>query len=353
MHISKFFFDLPTKLIARFPQKKRSSCRLLILNKISGKITHTKFYDIVNKINEGDLLIFNDTKVIPARIYGHKNTGGKIEILVERILDNKNILVHIYSKRPLSLGSKIFLQKRKNSTQYIEAIIIKIIKNEAIISFSKNNFNTLDILYEVGHIPLPPYIKRIDEKIDYEYYQTIYGKNIGSIAAHTAGLHFDQELLKKIKKKNIETAFITLHIGIGTFKSIRKTNIKYHTMHDEYLNISQETINAILSCKARGNKIIAVGTSTVRALESIAINNNQNFVPYSGKTNIFIYPGWKYRVIDALITNFHLPKSTLIILVSAFVGRQLLMRTYQEAIKKKYLFFSYGDAMFISNDPHI
>lgn len=339
MQLSDFYFDLPNELIARYPTKTRSECRLLSLDGETGKIEHGVFTDIIAKLQKGDLLVFNNTRVIPARVYGQKASGGKIEILIERLLDNNRALAHIKASKSPKEGSELLL----GETLQVRATMVA--RHEALFELQFPR-DTLTILDEIGHIPLPPYIDRPDEAQDREIYQTVYNKEPGAVAAPTAGLHFDEPLLAALKQKGIEFAFVTLHVGAGTFQPVRVDNIETHVMHAEYAQVSQEVVDAVSACKARGNKVIAVGTTSVRALESAALQTGQ-LAPFFDDTKIFIYPGYHFNVIDVLITNFHLPESTLIMLVSAFAGYDNTMHAYHEAVKHQYRFFSYGDAMFI------
>ncbi|MDU3378765.1 MAG: tRNA preQ1(34) S-adenosylmethionine ribosyltransferase-isomerase QueA [Klebsiella pneumoniae] len=291
MRVTDFAFELPESLIAHYPMPERSSCRLLSLDGPTGALTHGTFTDILDKLNPGDLLVFNNTRVIPAR-------GALFE-------------VEFNDERPV-----------------------------------------LEILNGIGHMPLPPYIDRPDEDADRELYQTVYGTRPGAVAAPTAGLHFDEPLLDKLRAKGVEMAFVTLHVGAGTFQPVRVDSIEEHTMHSEYAEVPQEVVDAVLAAKARGNRVIAVGTTSVRSLESAAQAAKDALIaPFFDDTQIFIYPGYQYQVIDALVTNFHLPESTLIMLVSAFAGYQHTMNAYKVAVEQKYRFFSYGDAMFITYNP--
>lgn len=340
MKTGDFDFNLPQELIAQYPSNKRTSSRLLCLDKITGAIVHKRFVDLPDLLTCKDLLIFNDTKVIPARLYGIKETGGKIELLVERILDEHRILAHLkFSKIPKK-GSILILE---NS---FKAEVLNR-ENELFELYFQHKDLVLNILERVGHVPLPPYIKRRDESIDKERYQTVFAKYKGSVAAPTAGLHFDKRLLKKISQKNIETAFTTLHIGAGTFEPVRSETIYNHKMHSEYVEISPQVCEKIRDAKKRGGRIVAVGTTCVRSLE--AATQEGEVVPYKGETDIFIYPGYKFKCIDAMITNFHLPRSTLLMLVCAFAGFDNVMSAYKTAIDEQYRFFSYGDAMFLSS----
>lgn len=340
MQLSDFDFTLPKELIAKHPSETRSACRLLSLDGATGQIEHGVFSDIIDKINPGDLLVFNNTRVIPARVYGKKASGGKIEILIERLLDNNRALAHIKASKSPKEGAELTLGEDASVN------VIMLARHDSLFELQFPD-DVLTILNKIGHIPLPPYIDRPDDSHDREVYQTVYSKIPGAVAAPTAGLHFDQPLLEKLKQKGIEMAFVTLHVGAGTFQPVRVENIESHVMHAEYAQVSQSVVDAVLACKARGNKVIAVGTTSVRALESAAQKTGK-IAPFFNDTQIFIYPGYHFNVIDSLITNFHLPESTLIMLVSAFAGYENTMNAYQEAVKQQYRFFSYGDAMFIT-----
>lgn len=340
MQLSDFHFDLPNELIARYPLENRSECRLLCLDGPSGKLENGIFTDILDKLHEGDLLVFNNTRVIPARLYGRKASGGKIEILVERILDNNRVLAHVKASKSPKVGAELLLGEHD---QYQ---ITMLARHDALFELQFPD-DVLTILNQIGHIPLPPYIDRPDDEHDREVYQTVYNKVPGAVAAPTAGLHFDDGLLNQLKQKGVEMAFVTLHVGAGTFQPVRVDNITDHVMHAEYAEVPQEVVDAVLACKARGKRVIAVGTTSVRALESAA-QKTGHIAPFFADTRIFIYPGYHFNVVDALITNFHLPESTLIMLVSAFAGYENTMHAYQQAVQERYRFFSYGDAMFIT-----
>ncbi|WP_085247717.1 tRNA preQ1(34) S-adenosylmethionine ribosyltransferase-isomerase QueA [Gilliamella mensalis] len=345
MQLSDFDFSLPNELIAKHPSTTRSACRLLSLNGSNGEIEHGIFTDIINKINPGDLLIFNNTKVIPARIYGKKKSGGKIEILIERLLNNNRALAHIKASKSPKVGAELILGED-------ESINVTMLARHDSLFELQFPSDILTILNKIGHIPLPPYIDRPDDEQDREVYQTVYSKVPGAVAAPTAGLHFDQPLLERLKQKGVEMAFVTLHVGAGTFQPVRVENIQEHVMHSEYAEVPESVVEAVLACKARNNKVIAVGTTSVRALESAAQKTGK-IAPFFNDTQIFIYPGYQFKVIDSLITNFHLPESTLIMLVSAFAGYKNTMNAYQHAVNENYRFFSYGDAMFITaQDNH-
>ncbi|GAS74349.1 tRNA preQ1(34) S-adenosylmethionine ribosyltransferase-isomerase QueA [Citrobacter werkmanii] len=347
MRVTDFTFELPESLIAHYPQAERSSCRLLSLDGPTGALTHGTFTDLLDKLNPGDLLVFNNTRVIPARLFGRKASGGKIEVLVERMLDDKRILAHIRASKAPKPGAELLL----GDDESIKATMVA--RHDALFEVEfDDERSVLDILNAIGHMPLPPYIDRPDEDADRELYQTVYSEKPGAVAAPTAGLHFDEPLLAKLRDKGIDMAFVTLHVGAGTFQPVRVDTIEDHIMHSEYAEVPQDVVDAVLAAKARGNRVIAVGTTSVRSLESAAqAAKNDLIAPFFGDTQIFIYPGYKYQVIDALVTNFHLPESTLIMLVSAFAGYKNTMHAYHEAVKAEYRFFSYGDAMFITYNP--
>lgn len=346
MQVSDFSFELPNELIARYPMLERTASRLLQLDGVTGRVADRKFTDVLDLVEEGDLLVFNNTRVIPARLFGRKASGGKIEVLVERMIDEHSVLAHVRSSKAPKPGTALLLGE---SEQYQAEMVAR---HDALFEIRFNSDKAvLDILNDVGHMPLPPYIDRPDEDADKERYQTVYNEKPGAVAAPTAGLHFDDELLDKIQAKGVEFAYVTLHVGAGTFQPVRVDNILEHHMHAEYVEVPQEVVDAINATKARGGRVIAVGTTSVRSLESAAqsaLKNNTDLVPFFDDTEIFIYPGYEYQLIDCLITNFHLPESTLIMLVSAFAGYDNVIAAYQHAVKEKYRFFSYGDAMFIN-----
>jgi len=347
MRVADFNFALPESLIAHYPQPERSACRLLSLDGPSGELQHGVFTDVLDKLQPGDLLVFNNTRVIPARVYGQKASGGKLEMLVERMLDEKRVLAHVRASKAPKPGAELLL----GDALAVRATMVARHDTLFEIEFHDSR-EVLDILNHIGHMPLPPYIDRPDEEADRELYQTVYSAKPGAVAAPTAGLHFDQPLLDALRQKGIETAFVTLHVGAGTFQPVRVESIEDHIMHAEYAEVPQEVVDAVLACKARGNKVVAVGTTSVRSLESAAkAAENALIAPFFDDTQIFIYPGYQYQIIDALITNFHLPESTLIMLVSAFAGYKNTMHAYQQAVEQQYRFFSYGDAMFITQNP--
>ncbi|WP_105572948.1 tRNA preQ1(34) S-adenosylmethionine ribosyltransferase-isomerase QueA [Cronobacter sakazakii] len=347
MRLTDFSFELPESLIAHYPQAQRSACRLLSLDGPTGDLTHGTFTDLLDKLNPGDLLVFNNTRVIPARLFGRKASGGKVEVLVERMLDDHRVLAHIRASKAPKPGAELLLGDDENVNATMTA------RHDALFEVQFNDERpVLDILNSIGHMPLPPYIERPDEEADRELYQTVYSQKPGAVAAPTAGLHFDEPLLERLRAKGIEMAFVTLHVGAGTFQPVRVESIEDHVMHSEYAEVPQEVVDAVLAAKARGNKVVAVGTTSVRSLESAAQAAQDALIaPFFGDTQIFIYPGYQYKVIDALVTNFHLPESTLIMLVSAFAGYKHTMNAYREAVKAEYRFFSYGDAMYITYNP--
>lgn len=344
MRVADFSFELPEHLIARYPKAQRTASRLMALDGNNGEISHQHFPDILEHLQAGDLLVFNNTRVIPARMFGQKASGGKLEVLVERILDEHSVLAHIRCSKSPKPGSEIILEGEVNATM--------VARHDALfeLKFSGDE-NVLNILERIGHMPLPPYIDRPDEDSDKERYQTVYNEKPGAVAAPTAGLHFDDELLEQIKAKGIELAFVTLHVGAGTFQTVKVDDVKDHVMHAEYVEVSEEVVQQINNTKARGGRIIAVGTTSVRSLESAAMAAKEagtELKPYYQDTSIFITPGYQWQLVDGLITNFHLSESTLLMLVSAFAGYEHIMAAYKEAVAQEYRFFSYGDAMFLT-----
>lgn len=344
MNLSDFHFDLPPELIAKHPMAERSASRMLHLQGNGGAIHHRQFKDLLNVLNPGDLLIFNNTRVIPARLLGHKVSGGKVEVLVERILDDHRVLAHVRANKSPKPGTE-FLLEDKVKAEMVE-------RHDALFELRFLHDETvLELLETHGHMPLPPYIDRPDEDADKERYQTVYNDKPGAVAAPTAGLHFDDEMLEALREKGVRTEFVTLHVGAGTFQPVRVDNIEEHVMHAEYAEVPQQVVDAVKETKAAGNRVVAVGTTSVRSLESAATaakeKNGELIAPFYEDTSIFIYPGYEFKVIDAMITNFHLPESTLIMLVSAFAGYDNTMNAYHQAVAERYRFFSYGDAMFV------
>lgn len=338
MQLNDFDFDLPPHLIARYPLVKRSLSRLLCLDTKHGTTSHHHFHALLELLSQDDLLVFNDTKVIPARLFGYKTSGGAVEVLVERILDDQRILAQVRVSKAPRIGDALLfphnvrLEILNRHQQFYE------------LQYSNSERTVLDVIEAIGQIPLPPYMHREPEESDKERYQTIYAKHKGSVAAPTAGFHFDKELLQKLEDK-VKLGFLTLHIGAGTFTPVRVENINEHKMHPEYLIVPPTLCKQIEETKTRGKRIIAVGTTSMRALESVA--EGGAIRPYRGETSIFIYPGYSFRCVDALITNLHLPRSTLLMLVCAFGGYEKVMSAYREAVDQAYRFYSYGDAMWL------
>lgn len=340
MRLSDFHFDLPDSLIAHHPLTERRGSRLLCLDGPSGKVTHRHFVDLLEYLQPGDLMVFNNTRVIPARLFGRKETGGQLEILVERVLDARRVLAHVRASKSPKTGSRIITDGG--------AVAVMVARHDALFELAFD-MDVLALLERVGHMPLPPYIGRADEPADRERYQTVYAQKAGAVAAPTAGLHFDNEMLQAIADKGVQRAEVTLHVGAGTFQPVRVERIEDHQMHSEWLEVGADVVDAVKACKARGGRVIAVGTTSVRSLETAA--RDGELKPFSGDTDIFIYPGRPFHVVDALVTNFHLPESTLLMLVSAFAGYTQTMAAYQAAVAEHYRFFSYGDAMFITRNP--
>ena len=340
MEVSEFNYNLPEELIAQTPIQKRDESRLLVLNRETQSIEHKTFKDIVDYLKPGDCLVRNNTKVIPARLYGKKETGANIEFLLLKRIEGDFWEVMVRPGRKLQIGTKVVFGEG-----LLEAEILEVLDggNRRVKFTYDGIFN--EILDQIGLMPLPPYIK---EKLkDKDRYQTVYAKYDGSAAAPTAGLHFTEELLEKIKEKGIEIANVTLHVGIGTFRPVKVEKVEEHDMHSEHFYIKQEDVEKINKAKMNGNRVISVGTTSSRVLESIADESTGLVKAIEGDTKIFIYPGYKFKCVDALITNFHLPESTLIMLVSALAGKDYIMKAYNEAVEQKYRFFSFGDAMFI------
>lgn len=345
MQRADFHFELPDELIARYPSEQRSDCRLLCVDGASGELAHRRFPDLLELLEPGDLLVFNDTRVIPARLHGHKASGGKVEMLLERPLDAHRGLAHLRSSKSPKPGTELEFEGG------IRAVVEG--RRDALFELRFLGETPLIALLEVhGHMPLPPYIDREDESTDRERYQTVYARRAGAVAAPTAGLHFDEPLLEALAAKGVERAFVTLHVGAGTFQPVRVDDIREHAMHSEWLEVDEEVCAKVRTARAAGRRVIAVGTTSVRCLESACLKSGSGEIaPYRGETDIFIYPGYEWRCVDALITNFHLPESTLLMLVSSFAGYDTTMAAYAEAVAQRYAFFSYGDAMFLTRQP--
>ncbi len=342
MKTDDFDYELPQELIAQTPLSNRVKSKLLVMDKTTGKLKHEHFYNIINYLNKGDALVINDTKVIPARLIGEKiETGAVIELLLLKDLGNNTWECLAKPQKRLKVGTIISF-----GNDLLKAEIIEL--KEEGITIAKLIYEgiLMEILDKLGSMPLPPYIH--EKLADKDRYQTVYAENYGSAAAPTAGLHFTLELLKQIEEKGVNIVHITLHVGLGTFRPVNVTDVTKHVMHTEEYMMEKDAADKLNEVKQNGGKIIAVGTTSVRTLETI-LSNNDKFVPCHGNTNIFIYPGYKFKAIDGLITNFHLPKSTLVMLVAAFSSKENILNAYKEAIKNKYRFFSFGDAMFIGN----
>ena len=337
MKTSDFNYDLPEKLIANYPLDKRSSSRLLVYK---DQIDHKTFIDIINYFEEGDLLVVNNTSVIPARVYGNKESGGSVEVMLERIMEDNRALVQIRSGRSPKIGTVIHLDTFK--TECVDRQ-----DNFFILQFDRS---PLKVFNSIGHVPLPPYIKRPDEDLDKDRYATVYeDKDLQeSVAAPTAGLHFDDELLSALKDLGVQMATVNLSVGAGTFQPVKVDKIEDHDIHSEYLEVSDEVVALVKATKKAGKKVFAVGTTATRALETAFIEDNDK--GYSGYTKLFIYPGYTFKAVDRLITNFHLPQSSLLMLVSAFIGYDNMRHIYKTAVEKEYRFLSYGDAMLLEKN---
>lgn len=337
-----FYFDLPDELIARYPAQQRDGSRLLVLQG-DGRLEHRQFPDLLDYLREGDLLVFNDTRVIPARLFGAKESGGRIEILIERLIDEHHALAHIRASKSPKAGSRLFLAEDAEAPVGSDAV--EVLGRQGALFELRFDAPLLEQLNTYGHMPLPPYIDRADDAEDQQRYQTVYAKRDGAVAAPTAGLHFTEDFLAACKAKGVEQAFVTLHVGAGTFQPVRADDIRDHEMHAEYIEVSADVAQQVRATRARGGRVVAVGTTSVRSLESAS--QSGEIAAFSGDSRIFIYPGYQFKSVDALFTNFHLPESTLIMLVSALAGQAPVMAAYREAVAERYRFFSYGDAMLV------
>jgi len=338
MKKSDFKYLLPEALIAQKPLAERDGSRLLCMDRNTSVTIDRQFSDFIDLINERDVLVFNDTKVIPARLFGNKQSGGKVEILIERILDDYHAIAHVKASKSPKPGTLIKLDKG------FQCLVQGRVDDLFLLEF--DDFKVLELLEQIGHIPLPPYITRADDESDLTRYQTVFAKESGAVAAPTAGLHFDLAMMNKIKAKGAQIVFVTLHVGSGTFQPVRVEDLSDHIMHKEFFAVNQETVDAVKLARARGGRVVAIGTTAVRALESAS--KSGVLVAGFGDTDLFITPGYQFNSVDAILTNFHLPESTLLMLVSAFAGYQSIMGAYNHAIDHSYRFFSYGDAMFLS-----
>ena len=336
---SDFYYDLPEELIAQTPLQQRDSSRLMVLDRQTGQVRHQHFYDIVDYLQPGDCLVMNDSRVLPARLLGHRPTGGAVEVLLLRDLGDKCWECLCKPGRKMQPGSEVIFGNGELTATVRE---VREDGNRVVQFHYEGIF--LEVLERLGKMPLPPYIK--EELQDQERYQTVYSREIGSAAAPTAGLHFTQELLEKIRQKGVKEAFVTLHVGLGTFRPVKAEQITDHHMHAELCMMSQETADILNETRRSGGRIICVGTTSCRTLESL-VQEDGSFAASSKWTEIFIYPGYTFKAMDGLITNFHLPESTLVMLVSAFAGREPVLAAYEEAVKERYRFFSFGDAMCI------
>ena len=341
MNLTDFQFDIPRELIAQYPTDERGASRLLALEGLSGELQDLQFSNLLSLLSPSDLLVFNNTKVIPARLLGKKESGGKVEVLVERILDQHRVLAHVRSSKSPGVGRHLLLE---------ENLDVEVMgRQDSLFElFFHGDVGVIDLLEHYGRLPLPPYIEREVGTADIERYQTVYAEHIGAVAAPTAGLHFNQTMLDSLLSLGIETGQVTLHVGAGTFQPVRVENIKTHQMHSEWINVSEKVCEQIEAARERGGRVIAVGTTSVRAIESASTSGD--IAPFMGETDIFIYPGYQFKYVDAMITNFHLSESTLLMLVSAFSGRENILAAYQHAIEQQYRFFSYGDAMFLTRN---
>lgn len=348
MQLSDFHYHLPPELIAQEALIERSASRLLHLGFADceafqktpkAHFADKSFSDIVDIIQPQDLLVFNNTRVIPARLNGTKATGGKVEVMVERVIDQHRAIAHVRANKSPKAGGQLILEGDIHATV--------IARHDTLFEIVfQHTLSVYELLEQFGHIPLPPYIEREDTEADKERYQTVFAEEVGAVAAPTAGLHFTPEILQALKDKGVETAKVTLHVGAGTFLPVRVDNLDDHVMHAEWVDVDKQTCNAVAACRERGGKVVAVGTTSVRSLESAAQKTGK-VQPFTGDTRLFITPGFDFNVVDAMITNFHVPESTLLMLVSAFSGYENIMRAYRHAVTEQYRFFSYGDAMFL------
>ncbi|MFT5482341.1 MAG: S-adenosylmethionine:tRNA ribosyltransferase-isomerase [Halieaceae bacterium] len=338
MKVSDFSYQLPDRLIARHPTEERRGSRLLHLNGVNGALIHGMFPQLLTYVRENDLLVFNNTRVIPARLFAHKETGGKVEILVERVLTGKRALAHVRASKTPAPGSLLRLVDGVTQLRIIG-------RQGEFFELESTDTPLPELLERLGHMPLPPYIDREDTSVDRERYQTVYATTPGAVAAPTAGLHFDKELLQSLAEMGVKTAQVTLHVGAGTFQPVRSELVEDHHMHSERLEVGADLCAAVAATRASGGRVIAVGTTSMRSLETASRSGELR--PFTGDSDIFIYPGYEFQCVDALVTNFHLSESTLLMLVCAFAGSEHIMSAYAAAIADSYRFFSYGDAMFI------
>ncbi|MEX0729216.1 MAG: tRNA preQ1(34) S-adenosylmethionine ribosyltransferase-isomerase QueA [Aquisalimonadaceae bacterium] len=343
MQISDFNYHLPPELIAQAPLERRGASRLLCLDGETGVRADRHFQDLPDLLLPGDLLVFNDTRVIPARLLGHKvKTGGGVEVLVERVTGIDTVLAHVRASKSPPPGTDLLLE---------QAVSARVEAREGDLFSLRFQGPVLELLERHGHMPLPPYIQRPDDVDDRSRYQTVFARHPGAVAAPTAGLHFDEAMMERIRQRGVETASVTLHVGAGTFQPVRVTDIREHVIHEERAEVSAEVCRQVADCQSRGGRVVAVGTTSVRSLESAARSGELR--PFRDETRLFITPGYRFRVVDAMITNFHLPESTLLMLVSAFAGHPHVMAAYAHAVEQRYRFFSYGDAMFLQPSAEV
>ncbi len=340
MRRQDFHYELPEELIAQYPAERRDAARLLSLDGASGRLADRMVRDLPSLLRSGDLLVLNNTRVIPARLYGHKPTGGRVEIMIERLTGEREVLAQLRASKPSRAGSRIIINDTIAFTVGERRGDLYVLTLEATQPLEA-------VLQEHGHMPLPPYIQRADEAADAERYQTVYAEAPGAVAAPTAGLHLTEDMLASLQRQGIELAYVTLHVGLGTFSPVRVENLNEHRMHQEQVHVDETVCDAVARTRERGGRVIAVGTTSVRSLEAAA--GDGTLAPFHGETDIFIYPGYRFRVVDALLTNFHLPESTLLMLVCAFAGRDNVLNAYAHAVAERYRFFSYGDAMFLTH----
>lgn len=340
MRRQDFYYDLPEELIAQYPSERRDAARLLVLHGETGEYADRGVGDLPELIRAGDLLVLNDTRVIPARLYGSKPTGGRVEIMIERVTGEFTVLAQLRASKANRPGSRIRIDKN------VEFEVVERRDDLYVLQLQADR-SLAAVLEEYGHMPLPPYIRRGDERIDQERYQTVYAREPGAVAAPTAGLHFTDAMLNTLQVAGVELAYVTLHVGLGTFSPVRVEDLAEHRMHQELVHVDEAVCAAVARTHARGGRVVAVGTTSVRSLEAAAAASGA-LQPFHGETDIFIYPGYRFRIVDALLTNFHLPESTLLMLVCAFGGYDNVLRAYRHAVAERYRFFSYGDAMFIT-----
>ena len=335
---SAFTYELPAELIAQVPAAERDASRLLALSRSTGAVTDRQFKDLPGLLRSGDLLVLNDTRVIPARLHGRKQSGGRVEVLLERILDDGLMLAQVRSGKSLRPGSTLQLEN---------GAVLKVgARQGEFFALAYAGAQPIrEMLETAGHVPLPPYIRRADQADDRERYQTVFAKHPGAVAAPTAGLHFTESMLERVRRQGVETGFLTLHVGAGTFQPVRAENVEDHRMHGEWFEVKDELCRQVARTKQRGGRVIAIGTTSLRGLEAAA--GGGALLPSRGETDLFIFPGSRFRVVDALLTNFHLPESTLLMLVCAFAGTDNVLNAYRHAVAQRYRFYSYGDAMFI------